>query len=114
VFFVSSLYRFKASSAFEMSDRVDGKSRSLSRKAYMVCSPLESPTTIYDLKTGSASLTPARIAEIQSHLPDGINVPSLGLGRNNENKRVSIIDKKDSSGISQFRRAGSVDATEYA
>jgi len=38
------------------------------------------PTAIYDLKTGSAVLTPARVAQIQSHLPSGFqNVPVLEL-----------------------------------
>ena len=36
------------------------------------------PTAIWDLKTGAAALTPARIAQIQSHLPPGFqNVPVL-------------------------------------
>jgi RHS repeat-associated protein len=36
------------------------------------------PTAIWDLKTGSAALTPARVAQIQSHLPPGFqNVPVL-------------------------------------
>jgi hypothetical protein len=36
------------------------------------------PTAIWDLKTGSAVLTPSRIAQIQSHLPPGFqNVPVL-------------------------------------
>lgn len=39
MFFVSCWYRFKASSASEMSDRVDGTSRRLSRKTYRVRSP---------------------------------------------------------------------------
>ena len=30
---------------------------------------IENPTAAYDLKTGSATLTPARIQQIQSHLP---------------------------------------------
>lgn len=34
------------------------------------------PSAIFDLKTGSAKLTPARIAEIRSHLPPGFrNIP---------------------------------------
>jgi hypothetical protein len=34
------------------------------------------PTAIYDLKTGSASLTPGRIAQIRSQLPPGYqNIP---------------------------------------
>jgi hypothetical protein len=37
--------------------------------------PLNNPTAIYDLKTGSATLTPARIQQIQSHLPGGSSVP---------------------------------------
>jgi hypothetical protein len=36
------------------------------------------PTAIWDLKTGSAALTPGRIAQIQSHLPPGFQtVPVL-------------------------------------
>lgn len=36
------------------------------------------PTAIWDLKTGSAVLTPSRIAQIQSHLPPGFqNVPVI-------------------------------------
>ena len=35
-----------------------------------------SPTAIYDLKTGSAALTPSRIAQIQANLPPGYqNIP---------------------------------------
>ena len=37
--------------------------------------PLDSPTAIYDLKTGSARLTRARIAQIQKHVPGGASVP---------------------------------------
>ncbi len=33
------------------------------------------PTAIFDLKTGAAVLTPARILQIQSHLPEGARVP---------------------------------------
>lgn len=34
------------------------------------------PTAIFDLKTGSAALTPSRIAQIRSHLPQGYqNIP---------------------------------------
>ncbi|ONI90753.1 sugar-binding protein [Saccharothrix sp. ALI-22-I] len=34
------------------------------------------PTAIFDLKTGSAALTPSRIAQIRSHLPSGYqNIP---------------------------------------
>jgi RHS repeat-associated protein len=36
---------------------------------------VENPTAAYDLKTGSAKLTPARIRQIQSHLPGGSSVP---------------------------------------
>jgi len=35
------------------------------------------PRAVYDLKTGSAELTPARIAEIQQHLPGGTSVPVI-------------------------------------
>jgi hypothetical protein len=37
------------------------------------------PTAVYDLKTGSATLTPARIAEIQRHIPGGTNVPVIEI-----------------------------------
>ena len=37
--------------------------------------PLNAPVSIFDLKTGSATLTPARIQQIQSHIPGGANVP---------------------------------------
>jgi hypothetical protein len=33
------------------------------------------PTSVYDLKTGQANLTPTRIQQIQSHLPGGNKVP---------------------------------------
>jgi hypothetical protein len=36
---------------------------------------LNAPVSIFDLKTGSATLTPARIQQIQSHIPGGANVP---------------------------------------
>jgi len=39
-----------------------------------------SPTAVYDLKTGSAALTPARIAQIQANLPAGYqNIPVLEI-----------------------------------
>ena len=36
---------------------------------------VNSPTSVYDLKTGRAVLTPARIQQIQLHLPSGSTVP---------------------------------------
>jgi hypothetical protein len=42
---------------------------------YVVNGPLNAPVSIFDLKTGSATLTPARIQQIQSHIPGGANVP---------------------------------------
>jgi hypothetical protein len=39
--------------------------------------PLNAPTSIYDLKTGGAKLTPARIREIQKHVPGSSNVPVI-------------------------------------
>jgi hypothetical protein len=39
--------------------------------------PLDAPTAVYDLKTGSATLSPARIQQIQAHVPGGNNVPVL-------------------------------------
>jgi hypothetical protein len=39
--------------------------------------PLTQPTAVYDLKTGSAQLTAARIQQIQSHIPGGASVPVI-------------------------------------
>ncbi len=36
---------------------------------------IDAPTAVYDLKTGSATLTPARIQQIQLHLPGGSSIP---------------------------------------
>ena len=36
---------------------------------------VEDPTAVYDLKTGGARLSPARIQQIQMHLPSGTGVP---------------------------------------
>jgi RHS repeat-associated protein len=36
---------------------------------------VNAPTAVYDLKTGQATLKPQRIQQIQSHLPNGSNVP---------------------------------------
>ncbi len=41
--------------------------------------PLTAPTAIYDLKTGRARLTPARIQQIQQHIPGGANVPVIEI-----------------------------------
>lgn len=41
----------------------------------VVNGPVNAPTAVFDLKTGSAALTPARIQQIQSHLPGGSAVP---------------------------------------
>jgi RHS repeat-associated protein len=41
--------------------------------------PLTGPTAVYDLKTGSATLTPARIQQIQRHIPGGGNVPVIEI-----------------------------------
>ncbi len=41
----------------------------------VVQGPIKAPTAIFDLKTGSAELTPARIKQIQKHVPGGANVP---------------------------------------
>jgi hypothetical protein len=52
---------------------------------------VENPTMVYDLKTGSAQLTPARVDQIQSHLPklpDGGNVRYRRLDRNHEEEGV--------------------------
>jgi len=37
--------------------------------------PVDAPTAAYDLKTGNATLIPARTEQIQSNLPGGSNVP---------------------------------------
>jgi hypothetical protein len=42
--------------------------------------PLDNPAAIYDLKTGSAQLTPERIQQIRSHLPiKAQNIPILEI-----------------------------------
>ena len=41
----------------------------------VVHGPVDAPTAISDLKTGSANLTQARIEQIQSHIPGGRSVP---------------------------------------
>jgi hypothetical protein len=41
----------------------------------VVNGPVNAPTAVYDLKTGSAILTPARVQQIQSHLPGGGAIP---------------------------------------
>ena len=38
--------------------------------------PVGNPTAVYDLKTGAATLSPQRILQIQSHLPNP-NTPVL-------------------------------------
>ena len=43
----------------------------------VVEAPLTAPTRVFDLKTGSARLTPARMQHIQSHIPGGNAVPIL-------------------------------------
>jgi len=44
-------------------------------RADVVEGPVNAPTQIYDLKTGSAALTPSRVTQIQSNIPGGSNVP---------------------------------------
>jgi hypothetical protein len=44
-------------------------------RADTVDGPTSAPTTVYDLKTGSAQLTPARTQQIQKEVPGGSNVP---------------------------------------
>jgi hypothetical protein len=41
--------------------------------------PLDAPTCCYDLKTGSATLTPGRIRQFQGNLPGGANVPVIQI-----------------------------------
>lgn len=49
-------------------------------RADVIEGPLYSPTAIYDLKTGSATLTPARIRQLQQHILGGpSNVPILEI-----------------------------------
>jgi uncharacterized protein RhaS with RHS repeats len=38
---------------------------------------VDNPSAVYDLKTGSATLTPARIQQIQAQLPGGSSVPAF-------------------------------------
>jgi hypothetical protein len=38
---------------------------------------IDAPRAVFDLKTGSAQLTPARIQQIQQHLPGGQSVPVI-------------------------------------
>ena len=44
-------------------------------RADVVEGPIDAPTNVYDLKTGSAELTPSRIAQMQKELPGGSSVP---------------------------------------
>jgi hypothetical protein len=44
-------------------------------RADVVEGPVDAPTAIYDLKTGNATLTPARVMQIQNEVPGGTNVP---------------------------------------
>ncbi len=39
--------------------------------------PIKAPTAIYDLKTGSAELTLARVQQLQTHVPGGKNLPVI-------------------------------------
>ncbi len=49
-------------------------------RADVVEGPIQSPTAIYDLKTGSATLTPSRIQQLQQHILGGpSNVPILEI-----------------------------------
>jgi len=49
-------------------------------RADVVEGTLERPIAIYDLKTGSARLTPTRIADIRSHLPQGFqDIPIIEI-----------------------------------
>jgi RHS repeat-associated protein len=41
--------------------------------------PATAPKAIFDLKTGSAKLTPARIKQIQQNIPGGSNVPVIEI-----------------------------------
>lgn len=39
--------------------------------------PVESPIAVYDLKTGAAELTSARILQLQQHIPGGASTPII-------------------------------------
>ena len=41
--------------------------------------PVDDPSVVYDLKTGSAELTLQRVQQIQSHLPGGSSVPVIEI-----------------------------------
>lgn len=46
----------------------------------VVQGPIDAPTAIYDLKTGSARLTKSRIAQIRANLPKGFqDIPVLEI-----------------------------------
>ncbi|HTD06251.1 RHS repeat-associated core domain-containing protein [Undibacterium sp.] len=45
----------------------------------VVNGPVNAPISVYDLKTGSAALTPARIQQIQSNIPGGSSVPVIEI-----------------------------------
>lgn len=87
-----SVYGTKVHSAFERQVNALGKSDVHTEVSYLngqvvpygtkgsvrldvVNGPVNAPAAVYDLKTGSATLTPARIRQIQSHIPGGSSVP---------------------------------------
>jgi hypothetical protein len=41
--------------------------------------PPDAPTAVYDLKTGRATLSPRRTAQIQKHIPNGTDVPVVRI-----------------------------------
>ena len=41
--------------------------------------PVDNPVVVYDLKTGNAALTAARVQQIQANLPGGSSVPVIQL-----------------------------------
>jgi hypothetical protein len=87
-----SVYGTKVHSAFENEVNALGKENVHTEVSYLngqvvpygtkgsvrldvVNGPVNAPVSVFDLKTGSASLTPARIQQIQSNIPGGSSVP---------------------------------------
>jgi RHS repeat-associated protein len=86
------LYGTKVHSAFKAEVDALGQTDLHTEVSYLNCVPVKygtpnsvrldavegsitQPITIYDLKTGSATLTPARIQQIQTNVPGGASVP---------------------------------------
>ena len=86
------VYGTQVHTAFEVEARALGNPDLLTEQSYLngvpvprgmsgsvrldvVNGPVNAPTSVFDLKTGSAILTPARIQQIQLHIPGGASVP---------------------------------------